>query len=685
VRLATDTGGTFTDLAVEEDHGRISLYKSPTTPEDPVRGVLDALGLAARDRNCTLAAFLARADTFIHGTTHAINAIVTGGTASTALLTTKGHRDILLLREGGRSDPFNHAVQYPSPYVPRALTFEVPERVLYDGSVREPLDEDAVTEIIRTLLRAQVEAVAVCLLWSIANPIHEVRIGELLKQLAPHMHFTLSHQLNPTPREFRRAASAAIDASLKPVMSPYLSGLNDRLLAAGFRGRVFVLTNRGGMAEAHAAAEAPIQVINSGPSVAPVAARYYALAEGAATAVVTDAGGTTYDVGLVRNGEIPLTREMWIGNPYRGHFVGFPCTDMKSIGAGGGSIAWVDSGGLLHVGPQSAGASPGPACYGRGGKRPTVTDAALALGFIDPENFLGGALKLQSDLAVAAIQNEVSRPLGISEIDAAASIMELVTENMVQAITDATVNQGVNPADAVLIAGGGAAGLNCICIARRLGIVRVVVPETGAALSAAGALMSDLSADYAAVCPTSTRDFATEKVNRTIDGLTSRCRAFADGAGADRESTSVTLVAEARYENQVWEIDVPLPSKGFEGPRSVSAFREAFDARHHELFTIRDPTSPVEIVALRTTVRCRQRRHEAFRITDSRSMPDSAVRRVWFPRSGYVATQIRGLSAVPEGEQFMGPTILESALTTVVIDPESRYYRAPSGSIVITP
>jgi N-methylhydantoinase A len=685
MRLATDTGGTFTDLAVEEDNGRVTLYKSPTVPEDPVLGVLDALGLAARDRACTLEAFLARANTFIHGTTHAINAIVTGSTPPTALLTTRGHRDILLLREGGRSDPFNNAAKYPSPYVPRALTFEVPERVLYDGSVAIPLDEEAVVEIIRTVVSENIEAVAVCLLWSITNPAHELRIGRLLEQLAPKVRFTLSHQLNPTPREFRRAASASIDASLKPVMSPYLSRLNDRLVAAGFTGRVFVLTNRGGMATAQEAARAPVQVINSGPSVAPVAGRFYALAENATTAIVTDAGGTTYDVGLVRNGEIPLTREMWIGKPHRGHYVGFPCIDMKSIGAGGGSIAWVDPGGLLHVGPQSAGASPGPACYGRGGSQPTVTDAALTLGFLDPDNFLGGVMKLRGELALGAIQNHVSKPLGISDVESAASIMELVTENMVQAIADATVNQGVNPANAVLIAGGGAAGLNCISIARRLGIEQVIIPETGATLSAVGALISDLSADYAAVCPTSTRYFATEAVNRTIESLVSSCQAFAHNAGAERECTSVTLVAEARYENQVWEIDVPLPFQRFHGPESIKIFREAFDDRHHELFTIKDPMSPVEIVALRAEVRCRQHRHERVRMIDSQLTADRGTRRVWFGGSQYVTTMVRQLDALSEGERFSGPTILESALTTVVIDPSSTYCRTKSGSIVITP
>ena len=281
LRLATDTGGTFTDLAVEEGDGRISLYKSPTTPADPVQGVLDCSALQHTTERAHCATSSLAPTRSSTAPRYAINAIVTGSTPPTALLTTMGHRDVLLLREGGRSDPFNHSVKYPRPYVPRALTFEVPERILYDGSVKEPLDEDAVVDIIRALSRERIEAVAVCLLWSISNPAHELRIGELLKRLVPSVHFTLSHQLNPTPREFRRAASAVIDASLKPVMSPYLSRLNDRLAAAGFAGRVFVLTNRGGMAEARAAARTPIQVINSGPSVAPVAGRFYALAEDA--------------------------------------------------------------------------------------------------------------------------------------------------------------------------------------------------------------------------------------------------------------------------------------------------------------------------------------------------------------------------------------------------------------------
>jgi N-methylhydantoinase A len=480
MRLATDTGGTFTDLVVENDDGDIRLFKASTVPTDPVAGVLAALQLAADADGEDLATFLSRAQMFIHGTTHALNALVTNETALTALLVTEGHRDILVLREGGRSEPFNNSEPYPRPLVPRSLTIGIPERVMMDGAVHRELDEEAVRIAVGNLLTQGVRAIAVCLLWSIVNPAHELRIEQIIKELAPEMAVTLSHRINPTPREYRRACSAVIDASLKPIMTKYIASLKSRLHDAGFTGRVLVLTSRGGMVDGDVVARTPIQVINSGPSVAPVAGRHYALLEGSSDAIVADTGGTTYDVGLIRGGEIPVTREVWLGRPMRGHLIGFPSVDMRSVGAGGGSIAWIDNGGLLHVGPKSAGAQPGPVCYGRGGILPTVSDAALVLGFVDPDYFLGGSIRLDSAAARRSIEKNIAEPLGISIEEAAASIIEIVTENMVQAIVDITVSQGVDPARSVLIGGGGAAGLNSLYIARRLGVRSLLIPETGA-------------------------------------------------------------------------------------------------------------------------------------------------------------------------------------------------------------
>ncbi|MGO4831501.1 hydantoinase/oxoprolinase family protein, partial [Rhizobiaceae sp. 2RAB30] len=445
MRFAIDTGGTFTDLLVEDDEGRLQMFKAPTTPSDPIRGVLDALGLAAGSRGMELRELLSRGTALVYGTTHPINAIITGKAARTAFLTTAGHPDILRLREGGRTEPFNFSVEFPTPLVPRNLTWEVPGRILADGREHEPLDEARIVEIAGAMRDAGVEAVAVCLLWSVVNPDHERRVGRLLAEHLPDAAVTLSHELNPTLREYRRASSACIDASLKPMMSAYMDGLARRLEAAGFAGRVLVVTSQGGVVDASDAAKTPIHLINSGPSMAPVSGGFYAeLDERCDTAIVADTGGTTYDVSLVRNGRLPMTRESWIGQPYRGHMTGFPTVDVKSVGAGGGSIAWIDDGGMLHVGPQSASSVPGPVCYGRGGTKPTLTDAAVALGYVDPDFFLGGAMRLDGAAARRAIATEIAEPLGMSVEEAAVAIMLLATENMVQAIFDITVNQGID-------------------------------------------------------------------------------------------------------------------------------------------------------------------------------------------------------------------------------------------------
>ncbi len=688
MRFASDTGGTFTDLVVEDDDGRVTMYKASTVPSDPVAGVVAALELAATDRGLSLSTMLARGDVFIHGTTHAINAIITGRTARTALLVTEGHKDILVFREGGRVEPFNHTVPFPKPYVPRALTFEVPERVIYNGDVLKPLDEEVLLNIIAQLKAENVEAVAVCLLWSTINAVHETRIGQLLKQHLPHVPVSLSHAVNPTLREFRRASSAAIDASLKPLMGKYLGSLTDRLKDAGFLGDVMVLTSAGGMMAADYVSDAPIRVINSGPSMAPIAGRYYAALDSFKDrdVIVADTGGTTYDISLVRGGHIPMTRELWIGQPTRGHLVGYPSVDVKSVGAGGGSIARVDSGGLLHVGPMSAGAVPGPVCYSRGGVEPTVTDATVVLGYLDPDFFLGGAMQLDKAAAEKAIKEKVADPLGISVEGAAWTIIELATENMVQAIADITVAQGIDPAQAVLIGGGGAAGLNSTFIARRLGTDTLIIPEMGAALSAAGAMMSDLTAEYATSLFTSTAHFDSEKVNNALFDLRAQCDAFARRAGPKALKTDISITAEARYENQVWDIDMPLDIGRFRSDDDILALRKAFDAAHERIFTVRDETSAVEIVGLRATVKCKLRVGDGLRLDSRNSAADDRkMRKVYFADSGWTDTKLYRLDSMSDGQDIKGPAIIESPFTTIVVDGRGHFRRTASGSIVINP
>ena len=684
VRLAADTGGTFTDLVVE-DGDRVRVYKASTTPHDPADGILTAIGLAAADAGRELDDFLGSVELFIHGTTRAINAILTGATARTALLCTRGHPDMLLLREGGRTEPFNWSYGYPDPYIPRSLTYEIAERVGSRGEVVQPLDEAAAVQTLGRLAGDGVESIAVCLLWSIANPVHELALGELLERHLPGIPYTLSHALNPTLREYRRASSAAIDASLKPLMTSYLESLEGRLRDSGFAGRLLMVTSSGGVVDAADMGAAPIHSINSGPAMAPVAGRHYAALDGLSEdAVVADTGGTSYDVTLVRRGRIPVTRETWLGLEYEGHITGFPAVDVRSVGAGGGSIAWIDAGGLLHVGPQSAGADPGPVCYARGGAEPTVTDACVVLGYIDPDYFLGGEMELDAAASRQAIAELVARPLGLEVNEAAAAIMAVATERMVQAIEEITVNQGVDPRSAVLVGGGGAAGLNAVAIARRLGSRRVVIPQAGAVLSARGALMSDLTSEHAAAVFTGSDGFDHERADAVIAGLHDRCEEFAErnGSLADAE---IEFIAEARYRHQVWQLDVRLREGRLATAEHVANLVEDFHAIHEEVYAVRDERAVVEIVNLRARVTCPLRGGVKDTAALERGHSSAGMRSVYFSGIGTVNAAIVRLEAMATGARFAGPAIVESSFTTIVLNPGASAERTASGSLALAP
>jgi N-methylhydantoinase A len=685
MRFAVDVGGTFTDLVVEEPGGALILRKSPSTPSDPAKSVLDVLALAARDKDMSLEELLSQGEYLIHGTTRAINAILTNSQARTAFLVTHGHPDVLLIREAGR-DVFNRIEEWPDPYVPRSLTFEVPERIGSQGEVVRALDENRTREIIDGLEALGVEAVAVCLLWATVNPAHELRVGELISERRPDLPFTLSHALNPTMREYRRASSAALDASLKPVMADYLADLKARLTDAGFRGRLLMSTSGGGTMDFEDVGAAPIHLINSGPAMAPVAGRYYGQADAdAETLLVADTGGTSYDVSVVRRGEIPFTRETWLGEEWLGHMTGFPSIDARSIGAGGGSIAWVDEGGLLHVGPRSAGAEPGPVCYGRGGTEPTVTDACAVLGFLDPDYFLGGEMKLDVEGASRAIERHVGEPLGLLADEAAGAVIRVVTENMVQLIEELSLRQGVDPRSAVLVGGGGAAGLNAVAIARRMGAPKVLIPETGATLSAVGGLLSDLSAEFAVTFVTSSARFDYDGVNEVLAGLVQQCTEFLATTGADAVDSTTRLSAEMRYPSEVWELEVPLRSARFEGPDDVEQMRQDLHDARDEVYGTHDPNAAAHIVAWRARVSCTLRSSEIGRPAWANGRPHDGERDAYFDGVGRRAVPVRYFESMPVGEVVPGPVLVESPVTTVVVDPGATVERTGRGSLMISP
>lgn len=684
MRFAVDTGGTFTDLVIEESSGALTIYKSATVPSDPVRGILDVFDVAAGARGMQARALLEGGSVLIHGTTRGLNAVLTGATARTAFLTTQGHPDVLLLREGGRTDVFDLRHPYPEPYVPRSLTFEVPERVAASGGIVRSLDESAVVALASQLRELAVEAVAVCLLWAVVNPAHEVRVRELLDEHLPGVPVTLSHELNPCLREYRRASATAIDASLKPIMSEYVAGLRARLEDAGFSGRLLIVTSAGAALDAVDIAAAPIHSLNSGPAMAPVAGRHYAQADATSdVAIVADTGGTSYDVSLVRRGRIPWSRETWLGRPYFGHMTGFPSVDVRSVGAGGGSIASVDSRGLLRVGPESAGADPGPACYGLGGTKPTLTDACLLIGLLDPDYFLGGRTRLDEERALSAVQEHVAQPLSLTELQAAAAILTVATERMVSAIEEITIHQGIDPRQAVLVGGGGAAGFNTVAVARLLGCREVIIPSVGPVLSAAGALISDLSRTFEIPFRVVDSTFDFDGVNRVLAELERRAQEFIDGAGQGAISSWIEFSVEARYPHQVWELEVPMRTDML-AAADLDRLRQDFHTVHRDVFAVADESSAIEFESWHVRARCQLSERVSEQATVSDSTTDT-TRDVYLPEVGVTRMSCYRLESLPLDQLRQGPAVIESPTTTVLIDPSASFSRRPSGTLHITP
>ena len=682
---SVDVGGTFTDLVVE-DGGKLQSFKAPTTPDDPIIGMLEVLHRAAVHHSSTREQLLSRCQLFIHATTRATNAVLTVTTCKTAFLTTSGHPDILTFREGGRIRPFDNTVAFPKPYVPRHLTFEVTERIRANGNIITPLDVAGVVAITQQLRQIGIEAVAVCLLWSIVNPAHEDRIGELLEQYLPGIAYSLSNRLNPSVREYRRASSTCIDASLKPLMSEYLASLESRLRTAGFTGRLVNVTSQASMMDVAELAQTPIHSINCGPAMAPLAGRYYAMSNDQPnTAIVADTGGTSFDVSLVRGGVIPWTHETWLGERLRGHMTGFPSVDVRSVGAGGGSIAWVDEGGMLHVGPASAGSKPGPACYGLGATQATVTDAAVVLGFIDADNFLGGDMRLNVRAAEHAIMQSVGNVLDLSLDSAANAIFDVMTQNMTHAIEGITIDQGIDPREAILIAGGGAAGLNSVQIARRLGCKTVIVPSLGATLSAVGAQLSELVGEFSSTCVTSSESFDFAAVNKTLAQLSERSNDFIEKFGGNALRHRTEFSFEARYPHQVWEIEVPLHTSTINKDDEVHTLVNDFHRAHKAMFFIEDRRAGIEILIWRAKAHCTLVEPTKFHVaTPNGRTEQDGTRLVHFAEVGPVNASVRDFAGMACDEQISGPAIVESNLTTVVLDPNSHAKRTVNGDLLIT-
>jgi len=675
-RIGIDVGGTFTDLAAVDETGRVVIAKCASTPRDQSEGLMEGLGLLAAECGTDLAGLLARTERIVHGTTVATNALLERKGAKVGLLTTEGHRDVIEMREGLKDDRYNVRMPPPVPLVPRARRLGVRERVAADGRVSLPLAARSLDAALTTLARAKIDAVAVCYLHAYRNPRHERLTARAVARRLRGVYVSLSSVVLPQIKEYERIWTTVVNAYVGPALARYLNALRARLAARGYRGDVLIMQSHGGVAPIRESARLAAGAVLSGPAGGIAAGRYAArLLEPAssghdASIITFDMGGTSTDIALLQRGEPALTSEKTVGMAK----VALPSLDIHTLGAGGGSIARVDAGGVLHVGPESAGADPGPACYGKGGDRATVTDANVVLGFLDPVNFLGGRIALDRHAAETAV-DRVARALGTERLAAAEGIAKVVDTNMAEGIKIVSVRRGVDPRKFTLVAFGGAAGLHITEVARLLEIRRVVIPNVAAVLSAWGMLATDLRYELVRTHVSEVARLAPATLRRLFATME------ADGRkrlGAFDGPISVRRALDMRYGEQIFEIGVSLDGVDLARADLMDEIVARFHRRHEELYAYSAPGQEVVVVNARVAVvgelpPLAARGAEAAR----REPPKPARRRVWL--GDWVEVPVFRLDELPIGWETKGPALFESATTTVLARAGERVTVTPHG------
>jgi N-methylhydantoinase A len=653
-----------------DDAGRVTFAKAASTPRDPSLGVLDGLARLARALGFDRGTLLAQTERIVHGTTVATNALLERKGARVGLLTTEGHRDVLEMREGLKDDRYNLRMPPPVPLVPRALRLGVRERVRADGRVEVPLDRRSLARAIEALRAADVGAVAVCYLHAYRDPRHERLTRSAIVKALPRAYVSLSSEVLPQIKEYERVCTTVVNAYVGPILSDYLARLGRRLAEAGYREPVLVMQSHGGVAPIAEAARLAAGAVLSGPAGGVAASRYCASLVGAGDLITFDMGGTSTDISLVAGGEAALAVDRAVGE-YR---VALPSLDIVSLGAGGGSIGWVDGGGILQVGPQSAGADPGPACYGRGGTAATVTDANLVLGYLDAERFLGGEARLDAGAAERAL-DDLARPLGLDRVRAAWGVHEVVNTRMAEGVRLVSVRRGVDPRRFALLAFGGAAGLHATDVARRLDIRRVVLPRAASVLSAWGMLATDLRYELVESHVGDLRALRPATLRRLFARMETQARRR---LGKFEGEVRIKRAMDMRYGEQVFEITVALDGVDLESADPLKDIVERFHERHEALYTysLRDQEVVLvnaRVAAVGTLPALPQEPALALRAPAA----PRARRRVYLGDWQEVA--VHDLEALAPGQSIEGPAVLEAATTTVLLRATDRATVTPLG------
>jgi N-methylhydantoinase A len=682
-RIGIDVGGTFTDLVLVTPAGALVPDKHATTPRDQSEGVLGGIAQLAAREGLDPGQLLARTDLIVHGTTTADNTMIEMSGATVGLLTSDGHRDEIEIRRGYKEDIWDPALPPPPPICPRRRRYGIPERLDFEGNVVVPLDEEAVRRACRRLRKQGVDSLAIVFLFSFVARTHEARAAEIAREeLGPGVMLSLSHQVMPSAPEFERTSTTLVNAYVGPRIGRYLSRLDERLRATGFSGELLVMQSNGGAMPGGYVAQKAVAVMGSGPAGGVNGAAHVASAAGIRDFISVDMGGTSYDVCLVRDGT-PDVKAGW--NWHHRYLIGLPMVDVQSVGAGGGSIARVEAG-ALKVGPESAGAQPGPVCYGRGGVEPTVTDANLVLGYLNPAAFCGGTMRLDVEAASAAVRERVARPLGLSVTEAADGIFRLVNANMANAIRRISAGRGVDPRPLTLVVFGGNGAVHAGMQAAELGIRRIFVPKLAPAFSALGLLLTDHVVDdmRSYIAPVGRADL--ERVNGLLAELDRGARgALAARNGRRRRTLRVERFAALCYPGQTFDMAVPIAGRG--GPltrRALDETVERFHRLHEELHTYASRDQEPILRGVRV---------KAVAVEDKPALPRLPRKPARGARLGarkaffggrFVATPVFDGERLAPGQRIAGPAIVEEPFTTLVVYPGQRAVVDALGNYTVT-
>ena len=683
-RLGIDAGGTFTDFVLADKSSNVKIYKTPSTPNDPTKAIENGLALISEDLGVSPEDIISQSDLCINGTTVGLNALIQHKGSLVGLVCTKGHEDSIEIRLGHKEDGYRYDPDYPPAVMlsPRYLRRGIGERIISNGTIKTPMNEHEVREACKLFIDNDIKTIAVSFIWSVLNPSHEIKAAQIIKEMMPDAIITIGSELYPQIREYTRTSTAITNAYLSPILRNYVSAINEYFINLGGENKVRYFQSNGGLATGKVMSERSVYAINSGPASAPQAGLSVCDPFDYKNIITVDMGGTSFDITLTKDGNTNLNKNI----DFLRYRIGIPMIQVETLGAGGGSVGWIDEMGLLQVGPQSAGADPGPACYNKGGNDPTVSDANLVLGYLNPDGLIGGKLPLNYKNAFNSIEEKIAKPLNLSVKKAAYGIFTIVNNNMVNGIRRVSVERGYDPRDFVLVAAGGATGAHITALASEMGINTVIVSKLSSGLCAYGQIISDVKYNYMATIPVRLDENCDyEKINRLFKDIETKGKEHLINDGFNEEEIDVYRSMEMRYLGQIHECTVNIETFDIDN-KTIEKVKDAFHKRHEELYTYSELQSPVELVNIESTLYGRIDRPDPSEIESDTLLKEAikSSRNLIFSNSGEsIKTPVYDGNFLSDGHQIDGPAVVEEDTTTLVIEPGWLLKLHKSGTYII--